>query len=135
MPTDSPVVAPLWLKIGAAVIVVLAMAGFAFRNALLGLRVDVQTVATAELRQSVVASGRVITPQRVSIAAEVTGRGSRVAVAEGQAVSRGQLLLELESADELAAVAQAGAAVAQAQLRQLREVGLPAAAAWSRAAP
>ena len=130
MPTDSPVVAPLWLKIGAAVVVVLAMAGFAFRDALLGLPVDVQAVATAELRQSEVASSRVITPQRVTIAAEVTGRVSRVAVAEGQAVSRGQLLLELESADELAAVAQA-----QAQLRQLREVGLPAAAAWSRAAP
>lgn len=107
----------------------LGVAAFAFRNVLLGPQVQVQAATVGELRQTVVASGRVITPQRVSVAAEVTGRVSLVAVIEGQRVAPGQLLVELDRRDNLAGEARASAAVAQAQahLRQVREVGLPAA--------
>jgi HlyD family secretion protein len=53
----------------------------------------------------------------------------RIPVEEGQTVRRGDTLIVLDDRDERAAVAQAQAAVlqAEAKLRQLREVGLPAA--------
>jgi HlyD family secretion protein len=77
----------------------------------------------------VVASGRIITPQRVSIGAVITERVARIPVAEGQSVHRGDVLIQLDDRDERAALAQAQASVAQAdaKLRQLREVALPAA--------
>jgi HlyD family secretion protein len=58
-----------------------------------------------------------------------TGRVTRIPVSEGSSVRRGDVLIELEDADERAAVEQARAAVAQAEakIRQLRELGLPAA--------
>ncbi len=118
-----------WIKIGAAIVVALCILAYALRNIVLGQPVDVVATTVGELKQTVVASGRVTTPQRVEIAAETTGRANRIPVAEGQTVKRGQLLIELDSADDRAGVAQAGATVeqAQARLRQLREVGLPGA--------
>ena len=79
--------------------------------------------------QSVVASGRVISPQRVTVALQGSGRVLRVAVAEGQSVEAGQLLIELDNSDSRASLAQASAAVAQAQakLRQLGELNQPLA--------
>lgn len=120
----------LWLKIGAMIVIALCVLAYALRNVLLGQPVDVVATTTGELRQTVVASGRVTTPQRVDIAAETIGRVNQIPVEEGQRVKRGQLLIELDSADDRAGVAQASAAVAQAEarLRQLREVGLPGAA-------
>jgi HlyD family secretion protein len=99
------------------------------RNLILGQPVDVYTASVGQLLQTVVASGRVMSPRRVEIAAETTGRVLRIPVVEGQAVKRGQLLIALDAADDHAGVAQAGAAVeqAEARLRQLREVGLPGA--------
>jgi HlyD family secretion protein len=91
--------------------------------------VAVYTVARGDLVQSVVASGQVITPQRASIAAEVTGRVARVPVDEGQAVERNQVLVELDQTDERAALAQARAALAQAEakLGYIADYSLPAA--------
>ena len=91
--------------------------------------VGTYTVVRGDLLQSVVASGQVITPQRASIAAEITGRVTRVPVAEGDTVRRGQILIELDQADERAALDQAHAALAQAdaKLRQLQQLALPAA--------
>ena len=79
--------------------------------------VTVYPVLRSDLAQSVVATGQVITPQRTSIASEVTGRVARVPVAEGQTVRKGQVLIELDQADELAALAQARAALAQADAK------------------
>ena len=85
-------------------------------------------VTRGDLVQAVVASGRVTTPQRVSVGAVVTEVVARIPVEEGQTVRKGDVLIELDDRDERAAVAQAEAAVAQseAKLRQLREAGLPA---------
>jgi HlyD family secretion protein len=79
--------------------------------------------------QTVVASGRVTTPQRVSVGAIVTENVTRVPVAEGQTVRRGDVLIQLDDRDERAAVVQAETAIAQseAKLRQIREVSLPSA--------
>lgn len=118
-----------WIRIGAAISVALLILAYALRNVILGQPVDVHAATLGELKQTVVASGRVTTPQRVEIAAEGTGRVHRIPVHEGQTVTQGQVLIELDSADDRAGVAQAGAAVkqAEARLRQLREVSLPSA--------
>lgn len=118
-----------WLKPALLIVLALAAAGFFLRNVILGKPVETYEAVRSDLVQSVVASGRVTTPQRVSVGAVITGRVTRIPVKEGQSVKRGDVLIELDDEDERAAVAQARGAVAQAEakLRQLRELGLPAA--------
>jgi HlyD family secretion protein len=118
-----------WLVRAALGIVALAAVGYFFQDALFGKPVDVDEVIRGDLVQTVVASGRVTTPQRVEIGATLTERVARIPVREGQAVRRGDLLVELDDRDERAAVAQAQAAIdqAEAKLRQVRELGFPAA--------
>jgi HlyD family secretion protein len=107
----------------------LAAALFAARNLILGKPVRTLEAVRGALVQTVVASGRIITPQRVSVGATITERVARIPVEEGQAVKKGDVLIELDATDERAALAQAQAAVAQAEakMRQMREVALPAA--------
>jgi HlyD family secretion protein len=116
-----------WLKAGASALVILALTLYFLRNVILGIPTNVYAASSSELVQSVVASGRVISPQRVTIALQGTGRVLRVAVAQGQTVIAGQLLIELDNSDSRAALAQASAAVGQAQakLQQLGELGQP----------
>jgi len=118
-----------WLKIGSAVLVCMTLAFYLMRNVLLGTPVNVYEATRSELVQSVVASGRVISPQRVTVALQGTGRVLRVAVAEGQTVKAGQLLIALDNSDNQASLAQSAAAVAQAQakLQQLSELSQPLA--------
>ena len=126
---DTPSSLARWRTPALVLLIALAAAVFFGRNFFLGEPVEVLEVIKADLVQSVVASGRVVTPQRVSIGVEVTGRVGSIPVKEGQSVTRGQSLVALEDKDEQATLAQAAAAVAQAEakVRQLREVGLPTA--------
>jgi len=118
-------------KLAIWVLAALAIAGIAYgaRNLILGQPVQTVEAARRDLAQTVVASGHVVSPQRVSIGSATTERVARIPVQEGQAVRRGDVLIELADEDERAALEQARAGVAQAsaKLRQLREVGLPAA--------
>ena len=118
-------------RLKSALIVLLALAalGFASRNLIFGKPVEAYEATRGDLVQTVVASGRIMTPQRVSIGAVITERVARIPVEEGQSVRRREVLIELDDTDERAALAQAQASVAQAEakLRQLREVALPAA--------
>lgn len=118
-----------WIKLTIAATLGLLLLAWALRNVVLGTPVASFPVRIGDLTQTVVASGRVITPERVAIAAQVVGRVVRIAVKEGSEVVRGELLIELDSSDARAALAQANAtqALASAQLRALREVELPAA--------
>jgi HlyD family secretion protein len=118
-----------WLKIAIAVLILVSLIVYFARNLILGKPVDAYPATISELVQTVVASGRVITPQRITISAETTGRVNAIPVLEGQTVKRGQLLIQLNDQDERASLAQATAAVSQAEakLRQLREVALPTA--------
>jgi HlyD family secretion protein len=70
-----------------------------------------------------------MSPRRVHVGAVITGRVVAIPVTEGQAVKKGDQLVLLDDKDVRAAVVQARAGVAQAEakVRQLREVGLPAA--------
>lgn len=117
---------PAWIVLALATTGALI---FVSRNVILGKPVDAYEAIRGDLVQTVVASGRIITPQRVSIGAVITERVARIPVQEGQRVRRGDVLIVLDDRDERAALEQARAAVAQgeAKLRQLREVALPAA--------
>ena len=92
---------------GLLALAAIALAAHFFRDAILGAPVDVQEVVRGDLVQTVVASGRVTTPQRVSVGAVVTERVARIPVAEGQTVRRGDVLIALDDRDERAAIAQA----------------------------
>jgi HlyD family secretion protein len=78
-----------------------------------------------DLEQHIVASGRVRVPTRVQVAAQLPGLVVAVGAVEGQRVRAGDLLVQLDDTAERASVAQAEAAVKQAQARvdQLRRVG------------
>lgn len=91
--------------------------GYGVAQILLGPRVAVQSPVRRDLLQTVVASGRVLAPTRVSLASTVTGRVTKVLAREGERVRAGQLLVELERDEAQAAVAQARAGVAQAEAR------------------
>ncbi|OYU00561.1 MAG: efflux transporter periplasmic adaptor subunit [Burkholderiales bacterium PBB1] len=108
---------------------VLSLLVLGARRLLLGPEVPVMEVVQRDFVQTVVASGRVETPHRVELSAQVTGTVVRIPVAEGQSVGAGTVLVELDSAESRAAVNQAELAVkqAQARLRQLREVQAPVA--------
>lgn len=96
---------------------------------LLGPRVTTSKAVRGLFIQSVVASGRVEAPFRVEIGAQITGIVVTVPVIEGQAVKAGDPLVVLDDREARAAVVQTkgGVALAQAQLRQLRELTLPSA--------
>ncbi|MDE2628987.1 MAG: efflux RND transporter periplasmic adaptor subunit [Burkholderiales bacterium] len=109
--------------------VALGVAGWYGPGWVLGPQVAVASVSQRDFIQSVVASGHVEAPHRVSIGTQVTATVRRVPVVEGQVVEAGQVLVDLDGAEARAAAVQADAAVAQAQarLRQLREVQAPMA--------
>ncbi|MEO8309595.1 MAG: efflux RND transporter periplasmic adaptor subunit [Caldimonas sp.] len=115
---------PVFL-IGAVVALALALGP----RLVFGPEVPVTAVVQRDFVQSVVASGHVETPHRVSVGAQVTGTVARIPVAEGQVVARGQVLVELENAELRATATQAELAVrqAEARLRQLRELQAPVA--------
>jgi HlyD family secretion protein len=142
MPEPTPLIARLWaivkprVPLGVALVALVAACVWFGPRVLLGPRVEASVVVQRDFVQSIVASGHVETPHRVNIGVQVTGTVRQVPVAEGQSVRAGQVLIELESAEWRAVLAQAEAAVAQAQarLRQLREVQAPVAAQTVRQA-
>ncbi|MFM9999450.1 MAG: biotin/lipoyl-binding protein, partial [Burkholderiaceae bacterium] len=102
----------------------LLLAGLFFFNAWQGPQLAAQRVVRRDFVQSLVGSGRVETPHRVDIGAQITATVGRVPVAEGQRVKAGDVLIELVATELRAAQRQAEVAVslAQARLRQMREV-------------
>jgi HlyD family secretion protein len=93
----------------------------------LGPQVQTEAVQRRDVLQTVVASGRVETPHRVNIGAQITGTVARVPVSEGQTVKAGDVLVELVGTELLSARRQAQQAVVQAQnrLRQMNELQGP----------
>src|SRR3970040_55201 len=85
-----------WIKRGLLIALVLAVAGFLLRDLILGKPVETHQATRSDLVQTVVASGRIMTPQRASVGAVITGRVVRIPVQEGQSVKRGDVLRELD---------------------------------------
>ncbi len=115
--------------LGVLLLTLLLLAVLAGPRLLLGPEVPVLTVVQRDFVQTVVASGRVEAPHRVELGAQITGTVLRVPVREGQDVTAGTGLVELESSEWRAAARQADLAVqqARARLRQLHEVQAPVA--------
>jgi HlyD family secretion protein len=92
-----------------------------------GPQVQTEAVQRRDVLQTVVASGRVETPHRVNIGAQIIGTVARVPVTEGQTVKAGDVLVELVGTELLSARRQAQQAVVQAQnrLRQMNELQGP----------
>lgn len=117
-----------WGKIIFSLAAFSGIAFFAAQSAK-GPKVDATKVERRELVQKVVASGRVRSPARIELGSLRLGSVTKVLAEEGQSVQRGDLLIELASAQERADVAQAKASVAQADARlsQLRNLSAKAA--------
>ncbi len=87
------------------------------------VEVQVEPVATRRIVQTVEATGRVQPVTQVNISADVSAKITRLEVAEGEWVEKGQLLLELDRERYLAEVesAEANLRSSQAQARVVEE--------------
>ena len=128
------------MKIGLSVGAVLLLAGgvIAWRinekkNA--GAEVRMEQVSRRDLVAAVTASGKIEPKTSVDISADITGRIVRIAVREGDVVTKGQFLLQIDPAEYQAAVTRAEAVVAstQATLLQTRASRDQAEREWRRA--
>lgn len=112
-----------------ALVSVSAIVGLLGMRQVCGVTVDVIPVQARPLVQTVIATGRVMSPARVDIGSVITGRVARVLVEEGDRVEAGQVLIELENSELTAALKQAEANEQQARVRvvTVAEVGLATA--------
>jgi HlyD family secretion protein len=78
--------------------------------------VDLERVATHALTPTVLASGSLTYESQVTLTPEVTGRVKEILVAEGDQVSRDQLLMRLDPRAPQAAIEQSKALVRQSRL-------------------
>lgn len=128
------------MKVGLIVVVVALAAGgvVAYRinqkkNA--GTEVRMEQVARRDLVSAVSASGKIEAETSVDISADITGRIIRIAVREGDRVTKGQFLIQIDPAQYEAAVsrAQGGVASTEATLAQTRANLDQTERAWNRA--
>ncbi len=119
-----------------AVLATLALLATFALPRLLGEKIGVLATSRGELRQSVVASGKVRSPQRVELASQITGRVMQIPVREGQTVAAGELLIQLDDAEWRATLAQAQASLTQSELRlaQMQQLAQPLATQAKRQA-
>ena len=102
----------------------------------IGSKIETELSSRRNLTKVVVASGRIESPHRVELGAQVTGTVRKIPVTEGQTVEAGAVVVELESTELLAARQQAEAAVSQAysRLAQIEKVQRPVAVQLRRQA-
>lgn len=117
-----------WLGLIAFILIVIVTTGFV-DEFLSRPQVKPFLLSSGSFVQTIVASGHVESPNRISISAQITGTVTDVPVMEGQDVVKGQLLIQLENTELQAALRQAQASeqLALSNLRQLREVKTPIA--------
>jgi len=102
-----------WIVIGGGGLVVLLVLLSIVTSKESGMEVEVETVEQRDLTAIVSASGTIEPEQSVSISATTPGEVVRLGVVEGQRVTKGQFLLQLDPVN-VAATASAQAAAAQA---------------------
>jgi HlyD family secretion protein len=95
-----------------------------------GPAVEVARAEDAPIVHTIVVSGRVQAPNRIEIGSVITGRVTQVRVTEGDEVSAGQPLIELDPQELRAGVAQAQAAetTARTRIASVGELALPQSA-------
>jgi HlyD family secretion protein len=105
-----------WGLIGGGVLVI-AIIGVttAAKNRNKAAEVRIEPVERRDLVASVTASGQVQPHTKVDLSADITGRIVRLAVKEGDMVTKGQFLLEIDPSQYRASAERAAAAVASAR--------------------
>src|ERR1043165_816763 len=128
------------MKVGLIIggIVLLAGGGIGWglnpkKNA--GTEVRMEQVRRRDLVSAVTASGKIEAKTSVDISADITGRIIRLAVREGDLVTKGQFLIQIDPAQYQAAVSRAQGVVSstEATLVQARANLDQAERAWNRA--
>src|SRR3954471_60741 len=99
--------------IGLAIVIIGVTSAMKGRNKATEVRIE--KVEKRDLVASVTASGQVQPHTKVDISADISGRIVRLAVKEGQMVTAGQFLLEIDPSQYRASVERATAAVASAR--------------------
>ncbi len=111
-----------WLKRGIGGAVILGVGAFvaitAAKRNTKGTEVRMETVQKRDLVASVTASGQVQPQMKVDVAADISGRIVRLAVKEGQTVTKGQFLLEIDPSQYIAAVQRAEAALSASKAQE-----------------
>src|SRR5436190_18671687 len=105
-----------WTVAGAitlAVVIIGVTSAMKGRNKATEVRVE--KVERRDLVASVTASGQVIPHTKVDVAADISGRIVRLAVKEGDMVTKGQFLLEIDPEQYAANLQRAEAALASAR--------------------
>jgi HlyD family secretion protein len=100
----------------AAVAAVLVLS--AFKGGKKAVEVRIEPVQKRDLVASVTASGQVAPQTKVDLSSDITGKIVRLAVKEGQMVSKGQFLLQIDAQQAEAAVQRAEAALASARAQE-----------------
>ena len=125
-------------SVAGAVILVIAVAGglAAAKSGNKGVEVRIEAVEARDLVASVTASGQVRPQTKVDISSDITGKITQLAVREGQMVSKGQLLVQIDPEQARAAVDRvtASLASARAQAAQARANLLQAERSYERTA-
>ena len=114
---------PWWVVLGVV------LAGLALWGLQRAREVEVVAVTRGPVVQSIVATGRVDTPARITISSQSAARIEEVLAREGDRVSAGQPLVRLRSDEAQAALEAARAALREAEgrQRQLERVQRPVA--------
>lgn len=93
-----------WIVLGAVIIVILAVVAFFFfqqmaASSAAAARVQTSPVQRGTLIATVSAAGNVLTPEDAVMAFQTSGRVAKVNVQVGDAVKKGQVLMELDTTD------------------------------------
>jgi HlyD family secretion protein len=128
------------MKIGLIVVGIAAAAGGGVayqvhKKKTAGTEVRMEKVARRDLVSAVTASGKIEAKTSVDISADITGRIIHLAVREGDLVTKGQFLIQIDPAQYQAAVSRAQGVVSstEATLTQARANLDQAERAWNRA--
>src|SRR3954464_6919769 len=108
---------------GGVILVLAAIGGLtAAKSGKKGVEVRTELVQKRDLVASVTASGQVRPQTKVDLSSDISGKIVRLAVKEGQMVTKGQFLLQIDAQQAEAAVQrmEAGLASARAQQAQAR---------------
>ena len=112
-----------WVVGGIVVVAALVAGGaIAATRSPKTVAVRIEPVSRRDLVASVTASGQVQPHTKVDMSADISGRIITLAVKEGQRVSKGQLLLQIDPATYQAAVERSRAALAAARAQSLQSV-------------
>jgi HlyD family secretion protein len=111
-----------WLKRSIGGAVILGVGAFvaitAAKRNTKGTEVRMEAVQKRDLVASVTASGQVQPQMKVDVAADISGRIVRLAVKEGQTVTKGQFLLEIDPSQYIAAVQRSAAALSASKAQE-----------------